>query len=96
MATTDFGTKFQCFQCGTKFYDMHRPEPVCPKCRANQKNAPPEPELTKGGREARRPPEEYEDVDAGDLEAGLEEEEIASLDEDAVIEGEEEGETEEF
>jgi uncharacterized protein (TIGR02300 family) len=96
MATTDYGTKFQCFQCGTKFYDLHRPEPICPKCGANQKDAPVEPEPGKGARETRRPLEEYEDVDVADLEVGFEEEEIAPFDDDAVLEGEEEGETEEY
>jgi len=36
------GRKFMCFQCDTRFYDMNRPEPTCPKCGANQKLAPKE------------------------------------------------------
>ncbi len=36
----DLGKKFTCYQCGTKFYDFKKPEAVCPKCAANQKNAP--------------------------------------------------------
>jgi uncharacterized protein (TIGR02300 family) len=37
---SDFGTKYVCFECGCKFYDLHKPEPVCPRCNTNQKNAP--------------------------------------------------------
>lgn len=35
----DLGKKFECFSCGTKFYDLGKPEPLCPKCGANQKQA---------------------------------------------------------
>ena|SRR5215471_12357097 len=35
----DLGKKFECFNCGTKFYNLGKPEAICPKCGANQKNA---------------------------------------------------------
>ena len=35
----DLGTKYECFSCGSKFYDLGKPEPICPKCGANQKDA---------------------------------------------------------
>jgi uncharacterized protein (TIGR02300 family) len=35
----DLGSKFTCFNCGTRFYDLHKPEPVCPKCGADQREA---------------------------------------------------------
>jgi uncharacterized protein (TIGR02300 family) len=35
----ELGTKFECFSCGAKFYDLGKPEPLCPKCGANQKEA---------------------------------------------------------
>ena len=35
----DLGKKFECYNCGTKFYNLGRPEAICPKCGANQKNA---------------------------------------------------------
>ncbi len=41
MPELKLGTKFDCFNCGTKFYDLGKPEPVCPKCGANQKDATP-------------------------------------------------------
>ena len=28
----DLGTKYECAECGTKFYDLGKPEPLCPKC----------------------------------------------------------------
>lgn len=34
------GTRYTCFQCGTKFYDLNRPEPTCPDCGADQREAP--------------------------------------------------------
>jgi uncharacterized protein (TIGR02300 family) len=35
----DLGTKWECFSCGAKFYDFGRPEPLCPKCGADQRQA---------------------------------------------------------
>ncbi len=40
MPAKDLGSKYVCFKCGTKFYDMKRPEPVCPKCSADQRDSP--------------------------------------------------------
>jgi len=34
------GAKWECFSCGAKFYDLNRPEPLCPKCGANQLDRP--------------------------------------------------------
>ena len=38
---TDLGVKYTCFKCGTKFYDLKRPIPLCPKCGADQRDSPP-------------------------------------------------------
>ncbi|MBM4371424.1 MAG: FYDLN acid domain-containing protein [Deltaproteobacteria bacterium] len=40
-----FGKKYACYQCGTKFYDLNKPLPICPKCGADQtgKTARPQP-----------------------------------------------------
>jgi len=40
MAATQLGTKHLCFSCNAKFYDLGRPVLVCPKCGANQNEAP--------------------------------------------------------
>ena len=34
------GEKYVCFSCGKKFYDLGKPEPICPKCGADQREAP--------------------------------------------------------
>jgi uncharacterized protein (TIGR02300 family) len=39
MPELKLGTKHECFSCGTKFYDLGKPEVLCPKCGANQKDA---------------------------------------------------------
>ena len=32
MAKLDWGKKHICSECSTKFYDMNKPTPECPKC----------------------------------------------------------------
>jgi uncharacterized protein (TIGR02300 family) len=39
MPELKLGTKHECYNCGTKFYDLGKPESICPKCGANQKDA---------------------------------------------------------
>lgn len=39
MPEMKLGTKHECFNCGTKFYDLGKSEVLCPKCGANQKDA---------------------------------------------------------
>jgi uncharacterized protein (TIGR02300 family) len=34
------GTKYSCFRCGAKFYDLNRPKALCPKCGVDQREAP--------------------------------------------------------
>lgn len=43
----NLGKKWTCFGCGAKFYDFGKPEPLCPKCGANQKEAPAKPKAPK-------------------------------------------------
>lgn len=40
MPARDLGTKYVCYRCSTKFYDMKKPDPLCPKCGANQRESP--------------------------------------------------------
>jgi uncharacterized protein (TIGR02300 family) len=35
----NLGTKYICYSCQTKFYDLGRDSAVCPKCGADQKDA---------------------------------------------------------
>jgi uncharacterized protein (TIGR02300 family) len=39
MPELKLGIKHECFNCGTKFYDLGKAEAICPKCGADQKNA---------------------------------------------------------
>jgi hypothetical protein len=34
----DLGTRYKCYKCGTKFYDLGRPQPNCPSCGEDQNN----------------------------------------------------------
>jgi len=44
MPAKDLGTKHVCFKCGSKFYDLKKPDPICPKCGADQREATSKPE----------------------------------------------------
>ncbi|MGB0640731.1 MAG: TIGR02300 family protein, partial [Myxococcota bacterium] len=37
---SNLGTRYTCFDCGKKFYDLNKPEPVCPGCGVNQLEDP--------------------------------------------------------
>lgn len=34
------GRKWACYSCGARFYDLNKPEPLCPKCNADQRQSP--------------------------------------------------------
>ncbi len=34
----DLGKRYKCYKCGTKFYDLNKPAPVCPSCGEDQNN----------------------------------------------------------
>ena len=34
----DLGKRYKCYKCGTKFYDLSKPQPVCPACGEDQNN----------------------------------------------------------
>ncbi|MCB1152705.1 MAG: FYDLN acid domain-containing protein [Deltaproteobacteria bacterium] len=40
MAKEQLGKRHHCFDCGCLFYDLNKPAAVCPKCGADQANAP--------------------------------------------------------
>jgi uncharacterized protein (TIGR02300 family) len=67
VAKPELGSKHQCHQCGTKFFDLNKNPVVCPKCGAVQQVA--------AARSVRAIVPEKEEVEA---EPGLE---IVSLDE---------------
>lgn len=95
MAAKELGNKFVCFKCSTKFYDLKKPDPICPKCGTDQRESPalkPQPEGKRGRLAA--VPKVVEPVDLGDEPEPAEEaelaEEEAEEDEPAAAEGEEE------
>jgi len=42
----DLGKKYTCYSCHTKFYDLGKPVPLCPKCGADQRDAEEAPVVT--------------------------------------------------
>jgi len=89
MPAKDLGTKHTCFKCGTRFYDLRKPEPICPKCGADQRQSPankPSPPGEK--RRAPRPAPAPAPIPAPEAEADVEVE--AELDEE--VEADEEAE----
>jgi uncharacterized protein (TIGR02300 family) len=79
----DLGTKYTCFKCGTKFYDLKRPVPACPKCGADQREAP-TPKPVSSRQRAVPPPR------AVDEELPLEEAEEAEAEEEEDVPDEDE------
>jgi uncharacterized protein (TIGR02300 family) len=39
MPELKLGNKYDCYNCGTKFYDLGKSAALCPKCGADQKDA---------------------------------------------------------
>jgi hypothetical protein len=93
----DLGKKFTCFNCGTKFYNLGKPEALCPKCGANQKNAksddapPPVPRPPRRQILMETPPEENP-PEFGEEPQPAPDEDAASDDEEAIEEEAELGE----
>src|SRR5262245_35621553 len=91
------GKRYTCFKCSTKFYDLNRTEPTCPKCGADQREDPtPDPKialLQKGN----RPPARGVQAPAKAAEAEAEPDEDADFDMDEDLDEEEfsDGEIEE-
>jgi len=38
--TSPLGMRYICYVCAARFYDLNRPEPLCPKCGADQREKP--------------------------------------------------------
>jgi uncharacterized protein (TIGR02300 family) len=95
MPAKDLGLKYVCFKCGTKFYDLKKPDPLCPKCGADQRDSPalkPAPEPRRGRLAAApkvvepTPPPEAEAEEGEEIEAieGEEEAEVEAEADDAI------------
>jgi uncharacterized protein (TIGR02300 family) len=91
----DLGKKYTCYSCHTKFYDLGKPEPLCPKCGADQRDAEEAPIVTSHRGRARvveEPAEEPEFPDAETPASDSEEEEDIIPEADREEEAEEEEE----
>ena len=39
-SAVNLGSKYNCFKCECKFYDLGQSEPLCPRCGADQRENP--------------------------------------------------------
>jgi uncharacterized protein (TIGR02300 family) len=106
----ELGRKYTCYSCHTKFYDLGKPEPICPKCGADQRDAEEAPATTSHrGRAAAATPrvvvEPIEDEFPAEAEGEAapvaggeadEEEELVTPEREGEPEEEEEDEEEEY
>jgi len=98
---SSLGRKYTCYSCHTKFYDLGKPVPLCPKCGADQREAEDAPVVTSHrGRAAKVVVVVEEPVDEPEFppeteEAADDEEEVVLIPEEKEEEPAE-GEEEEF
>ncbi|MFL6244535.1 MAG: FYDLN acid domain-containing protein [Thermoanaerobaculia bacterium] len=77
----ELGRKYTCYSCHTKFYDLGKPVPLCPKCGSDQRDADEAPVYTapRGRRVVEEPVEGDEEegfvAPVDDREEDVEEEE---------------------
>lgn len=98
----DLGKKYTCYSCHTKFYDLGKPVPLCPKCGADQRDAEEAPSVPVSRSRSRAPvvvepieePEFAESETEGESAAAGEDEEEAVVPEREEPEDEEEEEEE--
>jgi hypothetical protein len=95
----ELGKKYTCYSCHTKFYDLGKPVPLCPKCGADQRDADDAPSTPAPRSRARVVVEPIEEPEfGGEAEAATDDEEEDVVEETGahVEEVEEEEEEEEF
>ena len=94
MPAKDLGNKHVCFKCSTKFYDMKKPDPLCPKCGADQRESPALKAPAEGGRRGRlsAAPKIIEPTEPEEAEVADEEEVAEFEDEDAEVAADDEEE----
>lgn len=90
MAELKLGNKYECFNCGVKFYDLSKGSATCPKCGADQKDAEEESPLVTQSVKRRRKeellPDDAEAKEAEKVEKVEEVEEDIDIDEDDLDE----------
>ncbi|MFO0584177.1 MAG: FYDLN acid domain-containing protein [Anaeromyxobacter sp.] len=88
MPAKDLGTKHTCYKCGTKFYDLKKPEPLCPKCGADQRQSP---ALRPAERRKPAPKPAPVPVEAPEVDAELDDDGPLDDDEDDAADDDDEG-----
>jgi hypothetical protein len=95
----ELGKKYTCYSCHTKFYDLGKPQPVCPKCGADQRDAEEAPVITshRGRRVVEEVPDEPEFGPEAETPAtGEEEDEEIVADADREEEADEDEDEEDY
>lgn len=91
MPAKDLGAKYVCFKCGTKFYDMKKPDPLCPKCGVDQRESPALKPPTEGRRgRLAATPKVIEPIEPEEPSESEEEEDLDSFTDDEPVDTEEE------
>lgn len=68
----DLGQKHECVNCGLRFYDLGKPEPVCPKCGTSRaRNLSAAPSLSQSDRRRKSDDDEVDEVEPEVDELGL-------------------------
>jgi uncharacterized protein (TIGR02300 family) len=100
MPDLKLGTKYDCYNCSTKFYDLGKAEPICPKCGADQRDSmSAETPAASSSSRRRRKAETPRPIDVDDEETSVEvpeDEEIAPEDLEGADLGDDEEEEEDF
>lgn len=94
MAKPEWGTRYACFSCGCKFYDLNRREPLCPRCGIDQREAAQGARKPRPSRASKAPAEVETDTDTVDEPTEVEPDQEEILDEGKEQEEEEEEEKE--
>ena len=90
----ELGKKYTCYSCHTKFYDLGKPEPLCPKCGTDQRDADEAPVYTapRSRRVVEEPAEEEEFTPAAAEPADEESDDFVAADDDREEEADDEEE----
>jgi hypothetical protein len=91
MTHTKFGTKYTCFSCAAKYYDMRKPDPKCPKCGKDPREDPSLKAHEKGAKRGAKEDPELADAEDETFEADMDD-----LVNDEEGDAEEEGEVDEL
>ena len=88
MAELKLGNKYECFNCGAKFYDLGKGAAICPKCGADQSDAEEKenPLVSQSVRRRRRADLQRDDAGASDDDLALPDDDV--LDEDLELDTE--------